>query len=107
MLIQMRNYYLIHFPPPHHPVIIPEGKLENMPGVNTDQPVAWTNTYGNGRIFAISLGHDIDTLRRVGFLTLLCRGTEWAATGEVCLKAPERTGEKRLRRWPYYCGGKS
>jgi len=98
----VENYRVPYFPPPHHPVVIPEGKLENMIGVNTDQPVFWTNTYGKGRVFGTTLGHGIETLRRVPFLTMLCRGTEWAATGAVTLAPPDRSGENRLRKWPYY-----
>ena len=90
------------FPAPHHPVLIPEGKLENMRGVNTLQPVVWTNTYGKGRVFACSLGHDIDTYRRINYLTMFVRGAEWAATGEVTLDKPDRRGEKRFNQWPYY-----
>jgi type 1 glutamine amidotransferase len=95
-------YQRAGFPSPHHPVLVPEGKLENMRGVNTMQPVVWTNTYGAGRIFACSLGHDIDTYRRINYLTTLVRGAQWAATGEVTIDKPDRSGEKRFSQWPYY-----
>ena len=36
------------------------------------------------------------------FMTLLCRGTEWAASGTVTIEPPDRRGDRRLRRWPYY-----
>lgn len=91
-----------NFPPSHYYVEVPEGKLENMLGVNTYQPVAWKNTYGEGRVFACSIGHDIDTYRRVNYLTMFVRGCEWAATGEVTLDKPDRSGERRFRKWPYY-----
>lgn len=97
-------YRLANFPPPHHPVEIPNGDLNQMPGVNTHTPVVWTNRFGQGRVFVTSVGHEIDTLRRPVFLALLCRGAEWAATGEVTLNAPDRSGENRLNRWPYYKG---
>lgn len=73
-----------------------------MKGVDEDCPVAWTNRYGEGRVFCTTLGHDIDTMRRIGFLTMLVRGAEWAATGTVTLGPPDRTGENRLKGWPYY-----
>lgn len=95
-------YKKANFPFPHHPVEIPEGKLELMPGVNTVQPVAWTNTYGSGRVFAFTLGHEMDTLRRIGYLTMFVRGAQWAAAGTVTLDKPDRSGEKRFRSWPYY-----
>ena len=91
-----------YFPPPHHAVKIPDGKLENMNGVNTDMPVAWVNPYGKGRCFVITLGHEIDTLRRLGYLTLFVNGCEYAATGATTIGAPDRSGEKRLLDWPYY-----
>ena len=40
-------------------------------------------------------------------MTLLVRGVEWAATGEVTLGPPERTGAARWRVWPYYAGDPS
>lgn len=90
------------FPPPHHPVLIPENNLSKMRGVNQMQPLSWVNTYGDGRIFACSIGHDIDTYRRVEYLTMFVRGCEWAATGEVTINRPDRSGENRLNPWPYY-----
>lgn len=91
-----------NFPSAHQPVEIPDGDLSKMPGVHQDQPVCWINQYGAGRIFSITLGHEMETLRRVTFLTMLVRGTEWAATGNVTLDQPDRGGERRLRPWPYY-----
>lgn len=94
----------VNFPPSHYHVEIPDGKLENMKGVNTWQPVAWKNTYGRGRVFACSLGHDIDTYRKINYLTMFVRGCEWAATGNVTLNKPDRSGERRFLKWPYYGG---
>ncbi len=34
------------------------------------------------------LGHDVAAMKSVGFQTLLIRGVEWAATGEVHSKVP-------------------
>lgn len=95
-------YPKIGWPSAHHPVLIPEGKLENMRGVNTMQPVAWKNSFGEGRVFACSIGHDIDTYRRINYLTMFVRGAEWAATGKVTLDKPDRNGENRFNPWPYY-----
>ena len=90
------------WPPKHHPVHIPDGKLENLPGINTMQPVIWKNYYGKGRVFGCSIGHGIDTYRRLNYVTVLVRGAEWAATGEVTLEKPKRTGTDRFNEWPYY-----
>jgi type 1 glutamine amidotransferase len=74
-------------------------------GVDKKHPISWTKSYGKGRVFAISFGHvgastiqdahrgrkeareigpvvDIAT-RLPQFITMLIRGTEWAATGNV------------------------
>lgn len=92
------------FPLPHQPIVIPDNDLAKMPGVDKPQPVCWTNLYGAGRVFGMSLGHAQETLGRVTYLTMLVRGTEWAASGQVTLDPPDRTGENRLRAWPYYSG---
>ncbi len=97
------NFYKVDWwPPKHHPVHIPDGDLNKLPGVNRDVPVAWKNTYGKGRVFGCSIGHGIDTFRRFDFLGLYVRGCEWAATGEVTLGKPDRSGDNRLKPWPFY-----
>ena len=90
------------FPPKHHPVHIPDGKLENMPGINQDTPVMWTNEYGKGRAFVTTIGHGPGTWERFSFITLFVRGVEWAASGQVTLQAPDRSGDNRLKQWPFY-----
>lgn len=97
----VENYRVPGFPPKHHPVDIPDGKLENMPGVNQYTPVIWKNTYGKGRVFVTSIGH-WEALDRFNFITMLVRGTEWAASGEVTLGRPNRQGDNRLKLFPYY-----
>ncbi|MFV0364374.1 MAG: ThuA domain-containing protein [Suipraeoptans sp.] len=76
--------------------------LEKLPGMNTDQPVAWTHNYGKGRVFTTSIGHGPDTLRRPNFVGMICRATEWVASGKITIPYPELSGENRLRCWPYY-----
>ena len=90
------------WPMSHYPVNIPDGGIAAMPGINTDQPLAWINEYGAGRCFTITIGHDIDTFRRIEFISMFPRGVEWAATGEVTLQGPNRRGERRFLPWPYY-----
>lgn len=65
-------------------------------GTGEHEPILWTVTYGKGRVFHTTLGHDLDGIRCVGFLGSLQRGTEWAATGKVTLPLPEQfpTAEK-------------
>lgn len=92
------------WPMSHYPVAIPPEGIAGLPGMNTDQPIAWINEYGTGRSFTITIGHDIDTFRRIEFIRLFPRGVEWAATGEVMLSGPDRRGERRFLPWPYYNG---
>ncbi len=58
-------------------------------GSGHDEPMAMVLTYGKGRIFHTTMGHDVEALSCVGLMTLLQRGTEWAATGRVTQKAPK------------------
>ena len=90
------------WPMSHYPVAIPPEGIAALPGMNTDQPIAWINEYGSGRSFTITIGHDIDTFRRIEFIRMFPRGVEWAATGEVGLEGPDRRGARRFLPWPYY-----
>lgn len=54
-------------------------------GTGRHEPTIMTIEYGDGKIFHTPLGHDDKTMECVGFITLLLRGTEWAASGEVTL----------------------
>ncbi|KJL42919.1 ThuA domain-containing protein [Microbacterium trichothecenolyticum] len=90
------------WPMSHYPVAIPAEGIAALPGMNTDQPIAWINEYGQGRSFTITIGHDIDTFRRIEFIRMFPRGVEWAAIGEITLNGPDRRGERRFLPWPYY-----
>ncbi|MEX2601989.1 MAG: ThuA domain-containing protein [Balneolaceae bacterium] len=54
----------------------------------TFAPQAWVREHGQGRIFVLTPGHHEPGASSVGFNTLLARGIEWAATGEVTLPVP-------------------
>jgi type 1 glutamine amidotransferase len=47
------------------------------------EPTAMASEFGKGRCFALLLGHASGHMKSPGFQTLLLRGTEWAATGQV------------------------
>ena len=51
-------------------------------GTGKDEPVAFMTKFGEGRSFNLLLGHDPKGMDNAGFQQLLCRGTEWAATGK-------------------------
>jgi len=57
-------------------------------GSGHDEPILLTVTYGQGRVFHTTLGHDINALSSVDFVATFQRGTEWAATGKVTQKVP-------------------
>ncbi len=54
-------------------------------GTGEKEPMIMTIEYGKGRIFHTPMGHDVQSLRCVGFANVVERGTEWAATGKVTL----------------------
>lgn len=51
-------------------------------------PQAWVRRHGRGRVFCLTPGHHNPGASSVGFITLLARGIEWAATGGVTLPVP-------------------
>jgi len=52
-------------------------------GTGEHEPMLLTIGYGEGRVFHTMLGHDVESMRGLGFQVTLQRGTEWAATGKV------------------------
>jgi hypothetical protein len=58
-------------------------------GTGEHEPMIWTVSYGKGRVFHTPMGHDDRSMRCLGFVGTLQRGTEWAATGKVTLPLPD------------------
>ena len=57
-------------------------------GTGEHEPMLLTISYGEGRVFHTTLGHDTLAMSCVGFIATLQRGAEWAATGRVTQKVP-------------------
>jgi type 1 glutamine amidotransferase len=57
-------------------------------GSGRDEPQLMVLSYGKGRVFHTTMGHDINAMSSVDFVVTLQRGTEWAATGQVTQKIP-------------------
>ena len=58
-------------------------------GTGHDEPMLMALSWGKGRIFHTTLGHDAMALSCIGFMTTFQRGAEWAATGKVTQKVPK------------------
>lgn len=52
------------------------------------EPMLMAMSYGKGRVFHTTLGHDVVAMKCVGFIATYQRGAEWAATGKVTQKVP-------------------
>ena len=52
-------------------------------GTGKQEPVIWTVPFGKGRVVMIVLGHDLLAMSQPGFMDVLTRATEWAATDKV------------------------
>jgi type 1 glutamine amidotransferase len=61
---------------------------KNNKGTGYDEPQLMALSYGKGRIFHYTPGHDAVGMSSVDYVVLLQRGTEWAATGKVTQKVP-------------------
>lgn len=46
-------------------------------------PVAWTKSWGKGRVFYLALGHHVEACQHEMFRLLLQRGAKWAGTREA------------------------
>jgi type 1 glutamine amidotransferase len=57
-------------------------------GTGEHEPMLFTVSWGKGRIFHTTLGHDVKAMSCAGFIVTLQRGAEWAATGKVTQKTP-------------------
>lgn len=54
-------------------------------GTDKAEPLLFTSSYRQGRVFSTALGHDLAAMQEQVFITTFLRGTEWAASGRVTL----------------------
>jgi type 1 glutamine amidotransferase len=57
-------------------------------GTGENEPMLMAVSFGKGRSFHTTLGHDVPAMKCVGFIVTLQRGAEWAATAKVTQKVP-------------------
>lgn len=58
-------------------------------GSGQSEPVVICTRFGKGRCFYNILGHDAKVMSNVAWQSLMLRGTEWAATGNVTIPVPD------------------
>jgi type 1 glutamine amidotransferase len=75
--------------PGENMIILATGKdMSGKAPTDRHEPILMVLTYGKGRIFHTTLGHDDYSCEGVGFITTFTRGVEWAATGKVTQAVP-------------------
>jgi type 1 glutamine amidotransferase len=52
-------------------------------GTGKDEPVIWVNTYGKGRVYENSMGHNLEAMSDPQFQEWMRRGVIWAGNGKV------------------------
>jgi type 1 glutamine amidotransferase len=76
--------------PGENMIILATGKdMSGKAPTDRHEPMLMALTYGNGRIFHTTLGHDDYSCESVGFIISFLRGVEWAATGKVTIPIPD------------------
>jgi type 1 glutamine amidotransferase len=66
-------YQTIEFLPNSHPLLSAKSPADGRVHI-----VCWTQTYGKGRVFATTLGHNMTTAEDPDYLGLLARGLLWS-----------------------------
>lgn len=75
--------------PGENMIILATGKdMSGKAPTDRHEPMLMVLTYGKGRIFHTTLGHDDYSCESVGFIISFLRGVEWAATEKVTIPIP-------------------
>ena len=69
-------------------------------GTGRDEPQLMVLSYGRGRVFHTTMGHDVSALSSVDFVATFQRGVEWAATGAVTQQVPAGVSDRRCGERP-------
>ncbi len=76
--------------PGENMIILATGKdMSGKAPTDRQEPLLMVLTYGKGRIFHTTLGHDDYSCEGVDFITTFVRGVQWAATGKVTIPVPD------------------
>lgn len=62
---------------------------EKYDGTKRHEPILMTIEYGEGHVFHTVMGHDIQAISCVGFMTTFVRGCQWAANKQVTFDPPD------------------
>jgi hypothetical protein len=80
-------------PAAHMDILATAYSAKEKGGTGTNEPMIWVIPFGKGRVFTTVMGHvmgdDSVAIHCNGFRTVVLRGTEWAATGEVTIPIPD------------------
>jgi type 1 glutamine amidotransferase len=66
------------------------------------EPALHWKALGKGRMFHSILGHNPRAMKNSGLKTLILRGTEWAASGEVTIPVPDDLSKRKQQESPKY-----
>lgn len=86
--VQDELYDLLRGPAENMQVLATAYADKSKGGTGRHEPMIFTVTYGQGRVFHTPMGHGDYSQECVGFITTLQRGAEWAATGKVTVPIP-------------------
>jgi type 1 glutamine amidotransferase len=82
-------YSLLRGPAENMTILATAADTPELKAKGRNEPMLMVISYGKGRVFHTTLGHDTEAFEGVGFITTFLRGSEWAATGKVTQAIPK------------------
>ena len=89
MHVQDELYDKLRGPAANMEILATAYASKKLGGTGRHEPMIMTIGFGEGRVFHTPMGHGNNSQECVGFITILQRGTQWAATGDVSLPVPD------------------